>query len=73
MEVSHSWNASEGLAQSVRNEFRTNAIMTLTVEDSTMGAGQAKGPSEEITKAYGTGYFWGSGLSCRPILNLVCP
>ncbi|MBK7959785.1 MAG: hypothetical protein IPK04_00250 [Bdellovibrionales bacterium] len=73
MEISHSWNASEGLAQSVRNEFRTNAIMTLTVEDSTMGAGIAKGPSEEITKAYGTGYLLGFGVELPPYLESCVP
>lgn len=75
LEVSHSWNTDESLAQSIRKAFQSDAMITLTYADSS--AGSARAPSStDVTKAYGVGYKLNFGVEvpgfqhqCSPIYD----
>lgn len=77
LEVSQAWNASESLAQSIREKFRTDAVMALTFQDPNGAVGQAMGPGAS-DKVYGTGYQLNFGIemplfrqACRPVIQTV--
>lgn len=66
-EFNHTWNSSEGQVQSVRDEFRKDALLALTIQDAEALDGTARGPSSsEVKMAYGVGYKLNFGVELVP-------
>lgn len=72
LEINHSWNSDEGIAQSIRNAFQSDALMTITYADA--AAGSARSPnSNDFTKSYGVGYRLNFGVELPPFQQQCIP